>query len=313
MTTVTRLKISVDNDRLPVLTSEGPKNYYLGRYLNAVESVGGSLTQTEKNAAEHLLENAFAHNWIDMVDYFFPFIGGNDKPAAGFLPLIDKGCGYSLDNFGDNVIPFEDAGNSFGYVNDRIVKYGVSKTGAGFTINGSIKYNNNKVSFVLGIDPSVPLSTTDDFVRFLFSKGNGDHPHPFGFRTGRTSASQDIEDLYVSRFVNGIDSYNVRVPRPLLSAVSNEYFCHFCAYSNQDYCRGTFDKTNTAYNIVYENSSSLDLDNIEFNYTIGNSGASSLSGLFYAAFLNKIPTVTDMKIMHTDFLQFMTELHRLYL
>lgn len=308
MTTVTRLKISVDNDRLPVLTSEGPKNYYVGRYLIAVEGLGGSLTQAEKAAIENLLENAFEHEWIDMVDYFFPFIGSSSKPATGFLPLIDKGCGYSLDNFVDNNVAFESAGDSFAYnVNNRIVKYGVNAEGTGFIVNGSIKHNNNKVSFVIGLDPTVPLSA-ENVARMLTSKNEGD-TKVFSLRTGIISQEQDIRDLYVARMTRGEHLPVPRIPRPLLS-VSDEYICHFCGYSNTAYCRGTFDKTNTEYNTLYMEEA-VNVDNVEFNYGFGYGGASNLCGFFYAAFLNKIPTAVEMRIMHTDFLQFMTELGRI--
>lgn len=152
---ITRLKISVDNKNLPVITADGQLlNYFVGKYVNALDNLGVNLTTNEFNAVNTLIENAISHGWVDYVDYFFPFIGSKIRPSSGFVPLIDRYSNYDISRFeigrsiGGSGLDNED---TFAYDNsDRITSFGyissetpIVRRGTGVVIK-DVTYNNNK-------------------------------------------------------------------------------------------------------------------------------------------------------------------------
>lgn len=101
MATVTKLKSEVFNKNLPVLLPDGGiTNYYFGKFVNTITAKGYQLSSAEKNALSAFIESGL-NSWIDYVDYFMPFIGDEDHPNAGTVPLIDNINDYKMEEYGD--------------------------------------------------------------------------------------------------------------------------------------------------------------------------------------------------------------------
>lgn len=119
MATVTKLKAEITNINLPILGNDGNiYNYYVGKYINKMFELGVSLTTDEISTLNAFIENGINNGWIDKVMYFMPFIGDENIPLSGLIPLIDK--------VGGNYIPPVDtiSSTSFLYSNGKIIGLG---------------------------------------------------------------------------------------------------------------------------------------------------------------------------------------------
>lgn len=119
MATVTRLKAAVNNKNLPILGSDGNLyNYYVGKYINKMSELGVSLTTNETSALNAFIEDGINNGWINKVMYFMPFIGDENIPLSGLIPLID--------NVGGDYTPSVDtiSSTSFLYSNGKIIGFG---------------------------------------------------------------------------------------------------------------------------------------------------------------------------------------------
>lgn len=97
MTSVIKMKASVDNTNLPILNEDGTiSNYYIGRFKSALLSVGYELPQAKETALNAFIDDGLSKGWIDYVDYILPFIGDSDHPKAAFAPLVDRLSNYVI-------------------------------------------------------------------------------------------------------------------------------------------------------------------------------------------------------------------------
>lgn len=157
MTTVIRLRSTVDNPDLPVLTVDGKlMDHYVGHLYNKILELGGSVTETEINALTALVENGKEKRWIDKTAYFLPFIGSITTPFCGVVPLVDKYGAYAMSEYGSSseissdMFAYDDNGRikSMGYKNCQSTSYiktPVSSSDLQDSIGTFISFELNKV------------------------------------------------------------------------------------------------------------------------------------------------------------------------
>jgi hypothetical protein len=97
MATVTKLKAAVNNKNLPILGEDGNLyNYFYGRFYNKIVEQGYIPTEGEKAALNAFLNDGVNNGWLDAVAYLIPFIGDENHPKAGIVPLVDNMSDYVI-------------------------------------------------------------------------------------------------------------------------------------------------------------------------------------------------------------------------
>lgn len=110
MSTVIKLKGTFDNPNLPVLTSEGLKSGFYGKYINALATHDYTLTADQKTAVEAFVDYLAANDLFSHIQTIFPFIGSSTNVDAAKVPLV-----------GDVELNFADSFDSFSFDNDNMI------------------------------------------------------------------------------------------------------------------------------------------------------------------------------------------------
>lgn len=98
MSTITRIKGEINNPNFPVLTADGLKSYYYGKYVNALAELGFTLSETQDAAIETFLNTLMDNEVMQFVKCMYPLIGTTSVPLAANVPLIgDKSFGLPSD------------------------------------------------------------------------------------------------------------------------------------------------------------------------------------------------------------------------
>ena len=98
MSTITRIKGEINNPNFPVLTADGLKSYYYGKYVNALAELGFTLSATQDAAIETFLNTLMDNEVMQFVKCMYPLIGTTSVPLAANVPLIgDKSFGLPSD------------------------------------------------------------------------------------------------------------------------------------------------------------------------------------------------------------------------
>lgn len=98
MSTITRIKGEINNPNFPVLTADGLKSYYYGKYVNALAELGFTLSATQDAAIETFLNTIMDNEVMQFVKCMYPLIGTTSVPLAANVPLIgDKSFGLPSD------------------------------------------------------------------------------------------------------------------------------------------------------------------------------------------------------------------------
>lgn len=331
MNTLTRLKIEVTNDQLPIIFNGRMLNYYVGKYYNALSELGFELSEQEDAAIIALIDNAVEHGWLQYIDFFFPFIGDNTHPGAGFVPLIDKYGDYSIDDFDMNREPLRTSVDSFKYDNNnRIISYGNrtignDRMGTGFRINSKI-FNTNRKNYLFAVNPASVLTTYSSNMRLYGALSSTETLASFpqikaGYRTQSGNANK-LYNIYYNAGSPEPSSLEI-IPNDILT-LSNKYICRFhLGDAIGNYSRGTFDEYNVGYNNLKGSGSSLGAD-IPIKYYIGsdfyNSGSpenpsykikGSPVELYFWGFVNEVLDVPTMATIANDLRQFEVALGRI--
>lgn len=169
MITVTRLKAQVDNTNLPILLEDGTiTNYYSGKYISTLASVGYTISDAERTAINNFILSGIDKGWIPYVLYFNPFLGDSASPKAGVVPLIDQVSDYDLSiyesdyNFA-NMFEYNSGGkiSNYGKMSTPSIANAALKVkcsyvdmgGYGFTagIKANITDSNSTLDYMCGI------------------------------------------------------------------------------------------------------------------------------------------------------------------
>lgn len=98
MSTITRIKGEINNPNFPVLTADGLKSYYYGKYVNALAELGFTLSAAQNTAIETFLNTLMENEVMQFVKCMYPLIGTTSVPLAANVPLIgDKSFGLPSD------------------------------------------------------------------------------------------------------------------------------------------------------------------------------------------------------------------------
>ena len=155
MSTVTKIKGTFDNDKLPVLTSEGLKNYYYGKYINGLAGQGYTLTVSQKTAVENFINFLTENNLIKYIQTIFPFIGNSANPKGAKVPMI-----------GDKLLDFAD--NYDGLVYDSTDIIGINKNPKVDTLKlGDVQPDKNLVGAAFSLNKKSTSGATDYNDRFM--------------------------------------------------------------------------------------------------------------------------------------------------
>lgn len=88
MSTVTKIKGTVVNDALPVLTSRGLMSQYIGKYVAKMEHLGYEISEDEMTALNNFLDTITINDVLPYVKTFYPFIASSSVKSAINIPLI---------------------------------------------------------------------------------------------------------------------------------------------------------------------------------------------------------------------------------
>jgi len=293
MATVTKLKATVNNKNLPILGSDGKlHNYFVGRYVNKLAQLGYELTSVEETALEAFISDGISKGWIDKVKYLMPFIGSEEIPLTGMVPLIDKISDYELAV--DSV-----AAEIFTYNNGKITNIGsisdaskpayipVTSTmlGAPQTLGCYFNINYVENASIKALQGGICSAyNQDENVRFAIRKGNGnaseaifwgvkfDDSSSISFANVKGTAFDTViqKGIFTVRYVD--NNNNKRVKRYVINKGASTAL-------EQD---------------MSGNTASADFPNEVLTYKVGNSQSSnSVCPINIIAFINPIEITSD--------------------
>lgn len=272
MNTITKLRINVNNENLPVIVDGKLLNAFVARYINKLREYNYTLTQDELSAVNNLVDDAVSHKWLQYIDYFFPFIGSRTNLQAAMIPLIDRHTDYDI---------YEDTPLSEGFFlfNDNSIRcYGVPGR-SGFSGQRGIiipqAYTDTKAVF-FSIDASADfsvmpsstnLSTFIGFCNTDFSTNNNNSRTLRKFEVvevdgingralERTSAtglnSQSIGAVVPKVPLNSLDSdYVLYVQASKRNSESIYTYSQFCQLKNGDVRRNIYKTDSYISGYVY--------------------------------------------------------------
>jgi hypothetical protein len=162
MSTITRIKGTIDNNNLPILTSEGLVPYWYGNFCNLMEDAGYTLSTNQKNAVKAFVESLSEADIIGKVISMFPFVGNTETPNAAKVPII-----------GETMFEFADGFDGF-LLSDTEIQ-GINKIPGGALVFSDISTEhcfNIGLSFIK--EDTADLSTNQLFLRFYKKIDNVD-------------------------------------------------------------------------------------------------------------------------------------------
>jgi hypothetical protein len=155
MSTITRIKGNIDNVSFPILTEDGLKSYFLGKFENGLSQYGYYLNASQESAIETFVNGCQEIGVVDSISAMFPFVGNSTCKNAAKVPI-----------FGDIMFDFADSFSDLDYLANNNIK-GITRTPS-TSIKVSDVYKSNCVGTAVSFSKinSTNITYNDKLVEF---------------------------------------------------------------------------------------------------------------------------------------------------
>ena len=208
MSTIIKLRATVDNNTLPIIDDDGNEtNYFIGRFIDKLSELGITLSDDKIEAMSSFIDELISRNLVSHIKYLLPFVGTKTDFESGAIPLIDNISNYDTQS--------EVIQSTFSYDdNDNMISYA-----------GNTTATSGKIV--------IPIKTTSSNILMVSVNVNGDNNNNQNYING---IIHDNLAFSIRRLSTGVVQYTGRTSTLKAASFGRcEGKCHFYfGYTNDN-------------------------------------------------------------------------------
>ena len=230
MSTIIKLRATVDNNTLPIIDNDGNEtSYFIGQFKNKLLGLGITLSDYKIEAMSSFIDELISRNLINHIKYLLPFVGTKTDFESGAIPLIDNINNYDTQpDVNQSTFSYDDDDDIVSYAGNatatsKKIEIPIKNTSSNIlmvsvNVNGN---NDNNQNYINGVTGNNLLAfsirrTSTGIVQYTGRTSNGLQASSFGHREGKCHfyfgyTNDNKRIIFATNENNVLSKFNINV------------------------------------------------------------------------------------------------------